>query len=148
MRPRPLFRIEPKLPPHLVKTYEINSPRSTHTRRASCIDVDCERYKKGWISPCNTNTKLGAQQANYIRLHSGRKFTYTEINGLVKFHFPPGQQCFAEHRVSLERPELFVVRGGDWRGNPRGEEVQRKTDEWVDDFANHQDKLATEHRKG
>jgi hypothetical protein len=45
--------------------------------------------------------------------------------------------------VPLERPELYVVRGGDWRGNPRGE-VRRHSgpDSWVNDFAEHQDRIA------
>ena len=36
------------------------------------------------------------------------------------FTFEAGQQCFTQHHVP-DRPQFFVVRDGDWRGNPTGQ---------------------------
>ena len=140
---RPLNRVEPKGPAHVYKTYQIVSPLSTHWRDGTCEEAGCKGYEFGWQTAVDEATDLGARQAHYIRRQSGRRFTErrTEI-GLTAFVFEPGQTCFATHKVPLERPELYVVRGGDWRGNPRGD-VRRHSspDAWVDDFATHQDRI-------
>lgn len=105
----------------------------------------------GWITKIDPNTQLGASQLNYIRLHSGRAYTdMTSIESpLVELLFPAGQKCFAQHVVPLEREPIFYVKGGDWRGNPRQiPTTVRAANDWVDDFANHQDQLNTAHEKG
>lgn len=138
------FRVDPSLPMHLMKTYQIASPLSTHTRVGTCAEADCPAHQHGWQTSVDESTDLGQKQAHYIRKESGRKFTErrTEV-GLTAFAFEAGQTCFATHRVSLERPELYVVRGGDFRGNPRGEVFRHSgPDAWVDDFGTHQDQLA------
>jgi hypothetical protein len=150
---RQLFRIEPKLPAGAMKTYAILRPTSTHFRPATCAEVDCPQYLHGWRTVVDESTDLGARQAHYIRTQSGRSFheqrdrTGVGVLGAVTFTFGPGQMCFrtADHRVPVGRPELFVVREGDWRGNPRRTEprVHKRAADWVDDFANHQDRLAT-----
>ena len=70
--------------------------------------------------------------------------------GLTVFTFEPGQDCFAQHRVPLERDPLFLVRGGDWRGNPTGLQPYRhhRGEDWVDDFADHQDRIARQIERG
>lgn len=147
-----LFRLSPLRPAHSYKTYSIASPISTHTGPATCAEVDCVGYLRGWTTTVDTSTDLGRRQEGFIRYRSGRHFTAERVGDtLVRFTFPPGQRCFASdsHRVSLERPELFIVRGGDWRGNPTGEFYQHKRpDDWVSDFSEHQDKLATEIQRG
>lgn len=143
-------RILPQGRPGDYKTYSIASPIATHTREARCEEVECDAHANGWVSAIDVSTDLGSKQANYIRLHSGRHISSTQTDGtVVRFTFPAGQQCFAEHRVSLERPALFIVRGGDWRGNPAGiRPVQRKAEDWVDDFATHQQRVADAVKKG
>ena len=62
------------------------------------------------------------------------------------FVFDAGQPCFqaGQHRAPLEREPLYVVRGGDSRGNPtRFRRVHASADSWVDDFATNQDHLNT-----
>lgn len=146
---RPVSLVLPKMPAANYRTFQISSPIPTHFRKASCREVECQHYGRGWQTTVDTNTELGARQANYIRLHSGRHFTYTENGGVVTFLFPPGQQCFTTHQVPLGRPEIYVVRGGDWRGNPRGEHRRHvRAADWVDQFANHQDRLATRFNQG
>jgi hypothetical protein len=141
---RPLTRITPGLPASAYKTYQILSPLSTHYRDGSCDEAGCLALRHGWQTSVDEATELGQRQAHYIRRLSGRRFAErrTEL-GLTAFTFEPGQKCFAAHKVSLARPEIFVVKGGDWRGNPRGDRrIHSSADSWVDDFGTHQDRLA------
>jgi hypothetical protein len=140
--------IQPNMPAHSYKTYEVRQPLATHFRPASCVEVDCQAYANGWISTIDVSTELGQKQANYIRLSSGRHYAASENGTAVTFHFASGQACFTTHHIPLGRPQLFVVRGGDFRGNPRGEVFQRRPDDWVDDFANHQQVLADRLQEG
>jgi len=143
------FRIPSRLPVAEVKTYALAAPQATHFRRASCQEVECAEYARGWLSMIDVSTPLGQNQAYYIRMRSGRSFTASEVDGMVTFSFPAGQQCFAQHTVPLERDPILFVRGGDWRGNPSGF-VRRHTraEDWVDDFATHQQAIVDQFEKG
>jgi hypothetical protein len=137
-----LFRIPPQGKPSDYKTYQILQPRSTHTRPATCQEVDCPNYAYGWRTIVDVSTDLGARQANYIRLKSGRAFTHVQADTLVTFIFASGQKCFAEHRVSLECDPIYRIKGGDWRGNPRKvPTIPLPGNSWVADFGEHQEKL-------
>lgn len=138
-----IFRIEPTMGPEMYKTYAIQAPRSTHQRKTTCAEVDCSNHLMGWLTRIDEATELGARQAAYIRNLSNRKFRETRDGQMTCFAFHPGQQCFAEHWVPLDREPQFVVLGGDWRGNPRGEapRVHRTFDDWANDFGDHQEAL-------
>lgn len=141
------FRFEPALAAHQYKTYSIRSPIATHTRPATCAEFDCEAYVHGWTTTVDLGTQLGRDQADYIRQASGRHFVEEKLpDGLVAFHFPSEQKCFAasSHRVPLDRPEFYTVRHGDHRIRVRPDEVTRHSGAaaWLDDFGTHQDKLA------
>lgn len=143
------FRIEPKLDVSSVKTYEISAPITSHFRDATCAEVFCQSNARGWVTVIDVGTPLGKKQANYIRLKSGRSFTIREAGQQVEFTFPAGQKCFGVHKAPLERPALFVVRDGDWRGNPRRTPPRvLSAPDWTDDFMEHQDVIATEIEKG
>jgi hypothetical protein len=144
-----LFRIEPKGPADMYKTYQVLQPPATHTRKASCAEVNCPRRNVGWRSVVDVSTVAGARQAGWIRMKSGRSYTHTQAGSVVTFTFAAGQNCFGQHRVPLHREPLLRVAGGDWRGNPRGTptRVLRPAD-WVDDFGTHQLSLADEQKKG
>ena len=143
------FRIEPAGPAAAYKTYSVRSPVSTHFRPATCAEVECPAYAYGWKTAVDVSTDLGAQQANYIRMHSGRSFTVAQDGNLVTFTFPFGQNCFAEHRMRLDREAFYRVRNGDWRGNPLGGQTEHvNAEDWIDDFANHQIKLAERAERG
>ena len=139
---RPLNRVQPQGPPQVYKTYEVTKPLSTHFRTGTCEEAGCLAHRHGWQTAVDEATELGQRQAYYIRRLSGRRFTErrTEV-GLTAFAFEAGQRCFREHKVSLERPELYVVRGGDWRhlGRPH---QHSGPDAWVNDFGAHQDRIA------
>lgn len=139
---RPINRIAPKLPVHQMTSYQLTAPAGTHFRKATCKEVDCWAHVRGWATKIDVNSELGARQAKYIRLHSGRTFTTTADAGLITFKFPAGQTCFTEHRVPLERDPLFIVRGGDWRGAVGAARQHANAADWVDEFANHQNNLA------
>ena len=57
-------------------------------------------------------------------------------DGLVTLIFPGGQECFQAHQVRTGRPEKYLVKGGDFRGNPRGQQarVHTKPEFWVEEF--------------
>lgn len=144
-------RIQPAMPVHAYKTYRILSPQSTHFRPATCAEVGCLAHVNGWESTIDETTVLGQQQAHYIRKQSGRGFTEERLpGGLTRFSFAAGQTCFAGgHQVRLDRPELYLVRGGDWRGNPTGEQRQHaNAADWVEDFGEHQQRIADQIERG
>lgn len=137
-------RITPAGPAHAYKTYSITSPVSTHFRTGSCEEAGCLAHRHGWQTTVDEATELGQRQAHYIRSSSGRRFAQERTEaGLTAFTFEAGQRCFATHKVPLERPELYVVRGGDWRANPTGEHrTHANAQDWVEDFGEHQDRIA------
>lgn len=91
----------------------------------------------------------GVKQANWIRMKSGRSFTYTQHGPIVTFSFPAGQRCFDRHRVSLHREPILRIAGGDWRGNPRETTPLVLTPQsWVDNFGEHQARLLDAQQKG
>ena len=131
------------------KSYEVAMSVVTHTRPATCGEVDCPTQSSGWITPVDESTTLGQKQAHYIRRLSGRVHTEGPRDVFTLFTFPPGEECFEPHTIPLDRPALFSVRGGDWRGNPTREHRTHDTaDNWVEDFAEHQDRLATRVNRG
>lgn len=142
-------RIEPKLGPDAFKTYQIVAPLKSHWRKASCEEVQCQSFARGFKSVIDTSTSLGQQQARYIENVSARVFGKTQEGSMITYVFPAGQACFTQHRRPLEREPFYVVRDGDHRGNPRGTRpVQRRAAEWVDDFAEHQQGLADRMNRG
>lgn len=148
---RNLNRIMPKAGPGSYKTYQLLAPVSTHRRPATCAEFGCEAMEYGWRTVVDERTQLGMAQAHYIRKESGRSFTETRTeSGLTEFTFGPGQKCFTAHTVPRERDPLFIVKDGDFRGNPRGTKPRQhvRAADWIEDFAEHQDKIAREIEKG
>lgn len=143
-------RIEPAGPAQAYKTYRVAQPLRTHWRPATCAEVDCEHHAYGWRTLADIDTDDGVRRARYIVDHAGRAYTWSQAGSVVTFTFAPGQQCFAEHHVPLERDPLFLVRGGDWRGNPGRVPTIKHTraDDWVDDFATHQINVAQQLERG
>ncbi len=145
------MRIEPKLPAHAMQTFQIVAPESTHWRKASCEEVECQAYKNGWRMRVDLQTPLGQAQARYIKHDSGRKYKIIgQQDGIVELEFAPNQPCFSEHRVRTDRPEVYRVKGGDFRGNPLKTltRVHKKPEFWVEEFAENQDRLKTQIERG
>lgn len=138
-------RVPPALGAEHMQTFQILAPASTHWRRASCEEVSCAQAERGWTMDIDLSTELGQKQAYYIKHHSGRKFTHEKLNdtGMVRLTFPSGQTCFREHKVRLDRQEKYLVRGGDFRGNPRGipTRVHERPEDWIEDFQESSDRI-------
>jgi hypothetical protein len=140
------FRPVPKMPPQLYKTYAIKQPLATHWRNATCAEVDCPRYLRGWQTVLGMADQDGQNAAAWIRSMSGLKFT-EEITGpqQVTFRFPAGQLCPhsnpahpKRHKLPLGRPPVLLMRHGDHRGNPDGtQRLFRTAEDWRDDMGEH-----------
>lgn len=153
-----LFRIKPQMGPESYKTFAMVSPIETHMRQATCEEVGCDHYTQGWrvhveaLTPDLLNT---AKTARFLVNGRWVPYRYREehiADGQTYLVFEAGQPCFkaSTHRAPIGRAPLFLVRDGDYRGNPRRTPTRRydRPDQWVDDFATHQSKLADEIRKG
>lgn len=148
---RPINRIASRMPATAMQTFQVTAPISTHTRKATCEEVECEQYARGWKMRIDLNTELGQKQAWYIKYHSGRSFKKVGAqDGVVDLEFAANQPCFQEHRVRIDRPEIYRVKGGDYRGNPlrTPTRVHKKPEFWVEEFAINQDRLKTQMERG
>jgi len=139
-----------KLPAAAVKTYQVLAPEVSHWKPATCREVECPNYMHGWRVRVESLTD---RQLHAV-IHSGRKFVRMDMaEGTTYLVFEPGQECFRshEHRLPIGRPGLYIVRdGAPWRGNPRGTEprIHTKPDYWVEDFAEHQQRLYDRWKRG
>ena len=144
---RPINRVEPAMPAGAYKTYQIAAPLGSHFRPATCAEIDCPDYLNGW--------RVRVENLTPDLLHaartSGRRYREVPVAaGETWLSFEAGQPCFraGEHRKRLERPELFIVRGGDWRQQIGEARRHTRAEDWVDDFANHQSRIADAQGRG
>lgn len=141
---RPLSRVQPVGPPGAYQTYRIISPADRAVKTA-CEEAGCAAWRYGWETRVDEGTDLGRAQAAYIRTRSGRTFRELRDGGLTVFRFGPKQRCFAEHKT---RPEIYLVRAGDWRADRGLIRRHTRAADWVEDFAEHQARLAEQQRRG
>lgn len=143
---RPINRIDPLHPVQAYQTYSITQPADVLVKTA-CEQAGCAAWLSGWDTVLDETTALGKQQAAYIRSQSGRTFKELRTDAdLTVFRFEAHQRCFREHQT---RPELYAVRDGDWRGNPTGRTRQhQRPADWVEDFGEHQQRIADQQQKG
>ena len=144
-------RILPVLGAHAYKSYALRRPLTTHWRQATCDEVGCADWQHGWVTTVDVSDELGQRRYHFITHDRTRRHTVDHAgDSLYRFTFGPGQTCYRadEHRTRIDRPPLFLVTGGDWRGNPRGTQpvVHTSAENWVDDFANHQERLVRAQR--
>lgn len=140
-----------KLGAESFQTFQIVAPKDTHTVPATCEEVECEQYARGWMMKIDLGTDLGQRQAHYIKHSSGRAYEVTsQQDGLVTLTFRSGQPCFQEHRKAIERDPVFRVKGGDKRGNPLRlpTRVHKKPEFWVEEFAENQQTIADAVKEG
>jgi hypothetical protein len=140
-------RIQPQGRPEDYQTFQVTTPRDGAILTA-CKDAGCQAWAHGWKSTVDERTPLGRAQAHYFRHQSGRTITREQktTDGRTVFIFEAHQRCFQEHYT---RPELYIVRGGDWRGNPTGAFRRHQSPaDWVEHFALNQQKLADQTQQG
>jgi len=151
------FRLTPQGNPNDYQTFHIASPAATHYRPGTCAEAGCGKHLNGWRTVVDEGTGLGMQQAGYIRSAcrptSGpaapgyRRYTETREAGLTVFTFPAGQTCFPPsdgspaHLISLDRPQLFLVRGGDWRAATTPARRHSGPDPWADELHTNTDRV-------
>jgi hypothetical protein len=145
--------IMPKMGPAAYKTFSMSRPLTTHFRPATCDEIRCEAYRCGWVTTVDLSDDLGRRRYDFITHDATRKGTEQRVSPtLVKFVFAPGQRCYqaGEHRLPTGRPFRYLVSEGDWRGNPRGipPRVHAHAGSWVDEFSEHNDRLATAIKRG
>ena len=152
---RKLERLAPKLPVQAMTTYSIKAPAETHWRVATCAEASCKNYRHGWRIHIEKITKMANGELLLRDIKgSGKRFRVVDEGvGQTYWEFEAGQSCFdgdvGRHRIRIGRPELYIVRGGDWRGNPRGERrVHTDIDGWIDDMSTNRDKLLTRLAQG
>lgn len=140
--------VQPLMGPASYKTYQVKMPLSTHWVTATCDEVDCAHYRGGWRVRVEG---LTPELIHTIKT-SGRSYQKMTVSeGETWLIFSAGQPCFraSTHKVPAERPGLYIVRGGDFRGNPRGDRrVHKNGQEWAEDFSEHLDKIQNEIKKG
>ena len=147
-----LNRPTPKAPPAAYKSYSWRQPLQTHFRRVPCAEFQCRDFRNGWVTLVDIATELGRRQFDYLS-HDKTRQWHMEKTGtsLVSFTYPPGSQPFDSTRHEHHRPigydPIMLVVGGDWRGNPRREPARiMRPQDWICDFAEHQEKLARAQR--
>lgn len=137
------------VPAHLMRTFQIDQPLDSHYRRATCAEVECSAQANGWIMGFDLDDRDKAASARWIRDHSGRTFTAALAGRKLTLTFAAGQTCFAKHRVPLEREPFYVVRGGDFRGNPtRYRYRHANADDFVDQWDNDLSKINAVKERG
>lgn len=141
------MRVAPSGLPQDLRTFSVSSPIETHTRPASCVEVECSAHRNGWRTTVVSDSADEAllRQACAGQIDGHRRF-FTVIpqeNGQTQFVFDAGQTCLAvtRHRIELERPALFLRRDGDWRANLGGERLYDRPDQFADDLHTHTDSI-------
>jgi hypothetical protein len=127
------------------KMYIIDAPLVSHFRPGTCAEANCGPHLHGWRSgPFNPLHSEDAVRIAYIRQGSERRFTEESTPSGIVFTFEPGQRCFGSdrHRVPLEREPNYLVREGG------GLITHGRADQWVDDFATHQQGIADARERG
>ncbi len=109
-----------------LKLYRIQSKHDGPTQ--SCAEAECENHLRGFQVILDEGDAMGRQRATYVRQDDRRHVeTYDPDLELTVFTFPPGTTCFAPH---------YTVAA--WKvDNQR----HTKADHWVEDFAEHQDRI-------
>ena len=161
---RPPNRVEPAGEPKDYRTFSIAAPRSTHSRIARCEEVDCHDHLNGWVTVLEVAKPERAQLAFWIRNKSGRQFHESKVayvvndagetveqplaDGWRAFYFAAGQQCFTEHTVPLDRPELYIAKNGDWRGTVGSIHRYDRSDQFADDLYTHTEHIREVRSRG
>jgi hypothetical protein len=142
-----LNRIEPALPAYAFRTFRISAPVSTHFRKATCAEVDCPNWLNGW--------RVRVESLTPDLLHtaktSGRRYREERpAEGTTWLVFEAGQPCFraAEHRTPLGKPELYLVRDGDFRQSFGQARQHTRPEHWLEEMTENQQRLIDAKQRG
>lgn len=106
-------RATPHVSPEKMVSFHVLAPLDTHWRRASCAEVGCPDHERGWTIAVAAVTLDDVDK--FKRL--GYRFAAVDGSDGPVLMFEAGQRCFryTQHRVPLDREEIFLSRPGDWR---------------------------------
>ncbi len=146
-------RIAPAAGPENFKTYSWSRPLSTHWRKATCEEVQCEDFTNGFVFTCDISTPLGERQYNYCSHDRERSYTIDEEGPYIRhFIYPPGNRGFAgnkhDHRLPVGREPLYAVRAGDWRKYLAPPVQHKYVDDWIEDMSENQNRIIEIQRRG
>lgn len=159
------------------RSYSASSPIPTHFERATCEEIDCPRFLKGFSVKIPLDDDLYAGRVRAARemgaaveaLVTDNDWTPVDvtvppwdvdIDGVVrnmpqgKFHlflFPPGTTCTmaAQHKKRRDREPEFYVNS---RFNNKQQRVvggqQLRGDDWLESFAEDLDAKARRRKEG
>jgi hypothetical protein len=152
-----------------VVTYAVKAPVGSHRRTATCAEVECADQRDGWVTFLDVSIPAHAKAMRDLRMGTREMagLRYRELSAVPgpdgqgeiaivhprkALYFPPGQECLrgraGQHTVPLEREPILLVRGGDHRADLGLIRRHVTRDDWVEDFAGHQDKLAQAAERG
>lgn len=150
------FRFDPAGPASSYETFGIQRPRSPEAWvPATCEDVGCEAWRNGWVTRVPKVDSGGLSAAMQSAIRQGRlPAAVMDEPDALAYTFAPGTPCFraSTHRklARPDIPDLFVVRGGDWRGNPRGTptRVHKRPEDWAEHLHESTDAVAARLERG
>lgn len=146
-------RFTPRGPAQAFQTYGVRTVPNRKGRRATCAEIGCAPHLHGWRTVLDPADPQTGARVHFIRTDRTRRHVEgRDEAGRFVFEFEAGQTCFSatDDQHWTEHDALYLIRGGDWRGDPTGRPARTydRPDQWVDDFASHQDRLATRRARG
>lgn len=120
--------------------WRADRPTATHSRPASCAEVDCDEYRHGWITVLNETDYAQADLADLIRVRYRGRFKADTVAGTTTFRFEPGTECFkaSTHRVAIQRPAETSRLD---RATGRLLKAYDRPDQWLDDMRAEHERL-------
>jgi hypothetical protein len=149
----PAPRIRPRLPAMAYRTFQVVAPIATHFRSATCEEFGCDKWRNGWKTTFVAGTDKGDQIRQFIKDSPiRRQYRVVRLPGnVVEVLFTAGQSCFLQdhpttrHRLPTGRPQIHVVRNGDWRVGVsdylHSRRIHNRPEDWIDEFQTNQDRL-------
>ena len=110
-------------------------------------------YINGFTLTIDISTPLGQKQYDFCTHDRERSYTIDEQGMYVRhFIYPPGTRGFAgavhDHRLPVGREPLLFVRAGDWRRYLAPAYQHAYVDDWVEDFAENQNRITEIQKRG
>lgn len=154
-----IYRPQPVGPSRAYQTFAVRQPMNTHFKIINCVEADCSAYHNGWFYRLDdlTSDLLGAIRQSgrrYRQEHvglDGRIMGRMDVNVPPGEYlvFPPGQQCFRTHRVSLERPAFYFTGSGDFRTfTTQSARRIAEPEQFVDEFETNLDAIRSIRQRG
>jgi hypothetical protein len=111
--------------------FEVKPLPGVSRPKIRCEEAHCDHWIAGWQTICDVGTKFGWAQAGYIRHMSGRRFEEELTgDGILRFTFYPGQQCFSEHFEERDGVPVMLTKQVAGRELVRVGEVEKWRNDW------------------